>query len=82
MRKLFAILVLLLALGIGSMQCLECAGASLPVTESVSWWTIFYERPNPNRLPVKVNFRLRKDFTTRWKDDRISKIMTDGGRCI
>ncbi|MBR9945395.1 hypothetical protein KE530_02785 [Clostridiaceae bacterium Marseille-Q4145] len=60
MRKLFAILVLFLALGIGSMQCLECAGASLPVTESVSWWTIFYERPNPNRLPVKVNFRLAK----------------------
>mgnify|MGYP004693813557 CR=1 FL=1 len=60
MRKLFAILVLLLALGIGSMQCLECAGASLPVTERVSWWTVFYERPNPNRLPVKVNFRLVK----------------------
>lgn len=60
MRKLFAVLVLLLALGIGSMQCLECTGAFLPETESVSWWTVFYERPNPERLQVKVHFRLVK----------------------
>ena len=60
MRKLFAVLVLLLALGIGSMQCLECAGASLSAEKELSWWTVFYERPNPERLPVKVHFRLVK----------------------
>lgn len=45
MRKIFTVLVLLLALGIGGMQCLECAGASLPVEKELSWWTVFYERP-------------------------------------
>ena len=62
MKKVFAVLVLLLAFGIGSMQCMECAGASLPAEKEVSWWTVFYERPNPERLPVKVHFRFAKSL--------------------
>ncbi len=67
MRKILAVLVLLLALGIGSMQCMECVGASLPLEKEMSWWTVFYERPNQERLPVKVHFRLVKGLEYSWE---------------
>jgi hypothetical protein len=31
--------------------------ASDPV-QTLSWWTLLYEWPNPERLPVKIRFRL------------------------
>ena len=29
--------------------------------ETWSWWTLLYERPNPERLPVKVSFWFAKN---------------------
>ncbi|MDD5797696.1 MAG: hypothetical protein PUD21_04075 [Clostridiaceae bacterium] len=29
--------------------------------EKLSWWTLLYERPNPDRLPVKVNLWFAKN---------------------
>ena len=29
-------------------------------SEKLSWWTLLYERPNPDRLPVKVNLWFAK----------------------
>ncbi len=29
--------------------------------EKLSWWTLLYERPNPDRLPVKVSFWFAKN---------------------
>lgn len=30
-------------------------------SEKLSWWTLLYERPNPDRLPVKVNLWFAKN---------------------
>ena len=30
-------------------------------SEKLSWWTLLYERPNPERLPVKVNLWFAKN---------------------
>ena len=29
--------------------------------EKLSWWTLLYERPNPDQLPVKVSFWFAKN---------------------
>lgn len=34
-------------------------GFSEPV-QTVAWWSLMYERPNPDRLPVEVRFRWLK----------------------
>lgn len=30
-------------------------------SEKLSWWTLLYERPNPDRLPVKVKLWFAKN---------------------
>lgn len=29
-------------------------------TAQVAWWSLIYERPNPERLPVRIHFRWAK----------------------
>lgn len=57
MRKIAAALLLILAVTIGGAQCAEMTSKA---GQELAWWTLFYERPNPERLPVRVEFRLAK----------------------
>ena len=57
MRRILLVLLCFLILGIGT------AGWTIRVSEcrdeyrAVAWWTLLTERPNPDRLPVKVRFQ-------------------------
>ncbi len=31
--------------------------SSAPEPQTVAWWSLTYERPNPERLPVEVRWR-------------------------
>lgn len=53
MRKIFTVLVLLLAAWHRRHAVSGVCRSSLPVEKELSWWTVFYERPNPERLPDK-----------------------------
>ncbi|MDO4260758.1 MAG: hypothetical protein Q4C82_01670 [Eubacteriales bacterium] len=56
MKKKIVILVLSAAIGLGAAACLGRSCAQPGPEPLLSWWTLMYERPNPDRLPVKVSF--------------------------
>ena len=64
-RKLLIILCSML-LGFGITGCLSipCGLHAVPLeckqeepVRMMSWWSLMYERPNPERLPVEVKFQ-------------------------
>lgn len=76
MRIRIGILLLVMVLGFsgsawlnGNMERESAPAASEQNTvtdmperpEKISWWTLLYERPNPDQLPVKVNFWFAKN---------------------
>lgn len=40
---------------LAAMTCVNEANQVRP-TSTVAWWTLLYEQPNPEHLPVKVDF--------------------------
>lgn len=68
MRIRIGILLLVMVLGFsGSAWLGEATSEQNVVTdmpeqlEKLSWWTLLYERPNPDHLPVKVSFWFAKN---------------------
>jgi len=59
MRARIGILLLVMVLGFSGSACLNRNMER--ETEKLSWWTLLYERPNPDRLPVKVSFWFAKN---------------------
>lgn len=57
MRRNIAVLVLFLLIGLGVAECVR-EGTSVQPAATVAWWTLLYEQPNPEHLPVKVKFSL------------------------
>lgn len=65
MRRKIWILLCSLMFGLGVTGCLviphavqkECV--SEPV-RTVAWWSVMYETPNPEHLPVKIRFQWLK----------------------
>ena len=64
-RKLLIILCSML-LGFGITGCLSipCGLHAVPLeckqeepVRMMAWWSLMYERPNPDRLPVEVKFQ-------------------------
>ncbi|MBS6396278.1 MAG: hypothetical protein KH452_03860 [Clostridiales bacterium] len=59
MRRKAAILICSLMLGLGLTGSLVISEKQEPV-QTVAWWSVMYEMPNPERLPVQVHFRWLK----------------------
>lgn len=58
MRKEILVLILILVLSLGAAQPRYWEEAkSRPPVRTYAWWSLLYERPNPQRLPVRVRFR-------------------------
>lgn len=59
MRREFLILLCVILLGMGAAGAAAMRGTEeLPRT--VAWWSLIFERPNPDRLPVQVRFQWAK----------------------
>ncbi len=61
MRRKIIIPLLVLSLNLGVALTGSACGQVNPEIEdgkTTAWWTLLYERPNPERLPVKVKFWL------------------------
>ena len=57
MRKILLVLLCFLTLAAGTyIRTIRVCG-HMPEHRAVAWWTLLTERPNPDRLPVKVRFR-------------------------
>lgn len=55
MRIKFLILICSVLLGFGAAAYTVQTGTEAP-PRAVAWWSLMYERPNPEKLPVKVHF--------------------------
>lgn len=44
-----------MVLGLGAAGCMAKMQAEEPV-RTVAWWSLLYDRPNPEQLPVRVHF--------------------------
>ena len=55
MKRDMVILLLACLIGLTAMACVNEANQVRP-TSTVAWWTLLYEQPNPEHLPVKVDF--------------------------
>ena len=60
MRTRIGILLLVMVLGVSGNVWLD-EWTEHVGQETASWWTLLYERPNPDRLPVKVNLWFAKN---------------------
>ena len=56
MKKEIIALLLILILSLGTAQYLE-ETKTRETGRAYAWWSLIYERPNPQRLPVQVRFR-------------------------
>lgn len=56
MRKEMIAMILILILSLGAAQYLE-ETKGRDFGRGYAWWSLTYERPNPQKLPVKVRFR-------------------------
>lgn len=55
MRREILILLCAMVLGLGAAGCMAKMQAEEPV-RTVAWWSLLYDRPNPEQLPVRVHF--------------------------
>lgn len=55
MKRDMVILLLACLIGLAAMECVNEAN-QVRQTSTVAWWTLLYEQPNPEHLPVKVDF--------------------------
>ncbi|MCD8361438.1 MAG: hypothetical protein LUC98_00540 [Lachnospiraceae bacterium] len=61
MRRKMMMWLLILSLNLSVIFAGYACGQGNSKTEdgrAMAWWTLLYERPNPERLPVKVKFWL------------------------
>lgn len=59
MRREILILLCVVLLGIGAAECAAVLSAQEP-PRTVAWWSLIFERPNPEQLPVRVHFQWAK----------------------
>ncbi|MCD8097557.1 MAG: hypothetical protein LUE31_05890 [Lachnospiraceae bacterium] len=57
-RKITTLLLILFLLSTAGGYTLGETLRETNGTETMAWWSLLYERPNPERLPVKVSFWL------------------------
>lgn len=57
MRRILLVLLCFLILGVGTVRWTIRVCGYCPEPRAVAWWTLITERPNPDRLPVKVRFQ-------------------------
>lgn len=66
MKRKLLILLCSMLLGLGITGCLSipCGLHAVPLeggqekpVRMVAWWSLMYEQPNPDRLPVEVKFQ-------------------------
>ena len=57
MRRILLALLCFLLLGIGTTGLAIRVSGCRTEHQAVAWWTLITERPNPERLPVKVRFQ-------------------------
>ena len=57
MRRILLVLLCFLILGVGTVRWTIRVCGYCPEPRAVAWWTLLMERPNPDRLPVKVHFQ-------------------------
>lgn len=74
MRKKLLILLCSVLLGLGITGCMVIPAAqTIPLAEeparTVAWWSLMYEMPNPEGLPVKVRFQWLKGLESQTKND-------------
>ncbi len=55
MKRDIVIFLLACLIGLCAMECMS-EGTKIQQTSTVAWWTLLYEQPNPEHLPVKVDF--------------------------
>lgn len=70
MRREILILLCVIVLGMGAAKGVTMLGTgtaestAMSGTEerprTVAWWSLIFERPNPDRLPVQVHFQWAK----------------------
>ena len=59
MKKEMLIVLCSILLGMGTIG--YAAHTEVQISEPcMAWWSLLYERPNPDRLPVRVQFRWLK----------------------
>ncbi len=56
MRKRILILLCSISIGLCGAACLCRAERQRPIGR-VAWWSLLYDRPNPDRLPVQIRFK-------------------------
>jgi len=61
MRKKVLILVCALLLGI-SIAVWQLPEKKEEPERTVAWWSLLYEKPNPDQLPVQVRFKWIKNL--------------------
>lgn len=65
MRKKVLILLCSVMFGLGVTGCLMIpkalqAETAAEPSRTVAWWSVMYETPNPEQLPVRVRFQWLK----------------------
>lgn len=60
MGKSVRILLCSLIFTLSVTGCILTAHSQDVPAARVAWWSLLYERPNPERLPVRIHFRWAK----------------------
>lgn len=60
MKRGLLILFSSIFLLVGTAECMVETTKTIPGVE-VSWWSLIFERPNPEQLPVRVHFYWAKN---------------------
>lgn len=63
MRKNILILLCSMLFGLGVTGCLlipRALRAETGPVRTVAWWSVMYETPNPEQLPVQIRFQWLK----------------------